>query len=352
MSETNLFLVSTPLHLMVSIAIVDTLQLKDAHIIFIDQVQGRKNPYLETLEAWPANPFKSVNVFYRPRRKLFEKWKSRRATFAALATIIEQLKPVHIYTGNDRRVEFQFCMHTATQAGYQPKGYYMDEGTFTYVGRKASSTFSDRILDNYVKKLVYGLWWKHPETVGASDWIDSIYVSYPDIAHPLLKKKKLIQLTLAFWQSAALLNFCSQLVDRIGRPKNLSELDLLITLPHESIIVANPAYHEQIKGIIEKQLAEGLRVGVKYHPRDTDPDLLKLGDIDGVELLSRQLPFEALLPMVKSGATVLGDFSTTLITTRLLRPDLKARAIDHGNNKNAADFIDLYRKIGIDIIKN
>ena len=352
MIENSLFLVSTPLHLMVSIAIVDTLQVKNAHLVFIDQVAGRKNPYLQTLENWPQNPFKSVAVFYRPERRLISKLKTRRETFAALGRIVNTLRPAQVYTGNDRRIEFQYCMHKATVLGLQPKGNYMDEGTFTYVGRKASSSFADKVLDNAMKKIAYGPWWQHPETVGASAWIDTIYVSFPGIVHPLLRAKKTVQLTLAFWQSAKLVEFCSRLVDQIGRPENLARLEMLVTLPHESIIEASPNYKNQIKAIIEQQIALGLNVGVKYHPRDTNADALGLASIPGVEILSRELPFEALLPMIKPGAIVLGDFSTTLISTRLLRPDLQARAIDHGGNANAEDFIGLYRKIGVEIIKN
>lgn len=343
-------MVSTPLHLMVAIAIVDTLKIKNAHLIFIDQVKGRKNPYLETLELWPEHPFDSVAVFYRPERKLFSKLKSRKQTFNELESIVKQLKPTHIYTGNDRRVEFQYSMHVAQKLGSNPLGFYMDEGTFTYVGRKASNHFTDKVLDNISKKLAYGLWWKHPATVGASAWIDTVFVSFPDIIHPLLKNKKCQHLTLAFWQSQQLMAFCEQLVSHIGKPLHLAELDVLITLPHESIINTNQVYKTQIQQIIESYLHNNKRVGVKYHPRDSNSDLLDLGSIKGVEILSRELPFEALLPMIKSGAVVLGDFSTTLISTRLLRPDLIAQAIDHGSNKNTALFIDLYKKIGIEIV--
>ncbi len=352
MNSPSLFLVSTPLHLMVAIAITDTLKLENAHLVFIDQVAGRKNPYLDTLKSWATNPFKSVAVFYRPNRKIFSKLKSRRETFSALSAIVEHLKPIAIYTGNDRRVEFQYCMHKAKKMECKTTGYYMDEGTFTYVGRKASNHFTDKVLDNWVKKLAYGIWWKHPATVGASEWIDTVYVSFPEIIHPLLKTKKIQHLTLQFWQSRQLIRFCELLVSFIGKPDNLAEYDLLITLPHESIINANVHYKKQIKLIIETAIAEGSKVGVKYHPRDTNPDLLNLQDIPGVEILSRELPFEALLPMIKMGAKVLGDFSTTLISTRLLRPDITAQAIDHGSNKNTIEFIELYKKMGIEIVKS
>lgn len=349
MENNHLFLVSTPLHLIVSLAIIDTKNISSPHLVFIDQVKGKANPYLETLQHWKANPFKSIHVFYRPERKPLSKLKTRKQTFNSLAELVDELKPGHIYVGNDRRIEFQFCMHHATQAGFSPKGYYMDEGTFTYVGRKASTSFSDRVIDNTFKKLSYGSWWKHPETVGASDWIDTIFVSFPEIIHPLLKQKHIIHLTLEFWQSGLLRAFCENLINTIGRPEHLEEYDLILTMPHESIIRNNPDYKAVVEKLISEQVQNGMKVGIKYHPRDTEADMLKVGTMPGVELIPQALPFEALLPMIKSGSRIVGDFSTTLISTRLLRPDLVVEAINHNKDGNE-QFFQLYKKIGIRII--
>ncbi len=270
----------------------------------------------------------------------------------ALAEIINQIKPKHIYSGNDRRVEFQYCMYRASELKLGPVGYYMDEGTFTYVGRKASNNISDKIVDSVFKKLFYGRWWNHPATVGASDWISTVYVSFPESIHALLKEKNIVHLSLEFWKSHLLKTFCELLIDDIGRPKGLFDFDLVVTLPHESIMHANPDYKNQIKKLIVGQIEKNLNVAVKYHPRDTEIDMLDAGKISGVELIAPSLPFEALLPMFKSGAKVVGDFSTTLITTRLLRPDLIVEAIDHGNTKDNVEFIQLYKRIGINIINN
>ena len=350
LDENHLFMVSTPLHLIVSIAIVDTLAIKNPTLIFIDQVSGKPNPYLDVLQNWPESPFKSISVFYRPVKSAVTKLLDRKHTFSELSKIIQELRPKHIYTGNDRRVEFQLCMHKATELELDPIGYYMDEGTFTYVGRKASNDFSDKIIDSIFKKLFYGSWWKHPGTVGASDWITAVYVSFPDSIHTLLKEKEIRHLSLEYWRSGVLKTFCELLIDNIGRPKGLFDFDLILTLPHESIMHANPAYKSQIQQLVALQVEKKLNVAVKYHPRDVKPDLLDLEKIKGVELIASALPFEALLPMLKEGAKVIGDFSTTLITTRLLRPDLIVEAIDHGASKNNDEFLHLYNKLGITII--
>jgi hypothetical protein len=240
-------------------------------------------------------------------------------------------------------------MHKATEAGLSPVGHYMDEGTFTYVGRKASASFSDIVIDNTFKKIFYGSWWQHPETVGASDWVTTIFASFPDIVHPLLKNKKLVHLTMEYWQSELLKQFCENLIDTIGRPEHLQDYDLILTMPHGSVIASNPNYKAVVEKVINEQVRSGLKVGVKYHPRDTEIDMLKVGELAGVELISQTLPFEALLPMIKTGAKIIGDFSTTLISTRLLRPDLTVEAINHGKKGNE-EFMRLYEKIGIRII--
>ncbi|MCH2175276.1 MAG: hypothetical protein MK193_06055, partial [Lentisphaeria bacterium] len=161
MPTQSIFFVSTPLHLIVSLAIVDTEKVDHAHLVFIDQVSDTDNPYMTTIESWDENPFESVQCFYRPKKDM-GKYKARKQLFANIEKLVIGIKPSHIYCGNDRRVEFQCAMNTAQYYDSNVQGYYMDEGTFTYTGRAASSSFSDRVIDNSIKKLAYGSWWKHP----------------------------------------------------------------------------------------------------------------------------------------------------------------------------------------------
>jgi hypothetical protein len=80
-------------------------------------------------------------------------------------------------------------MHITEALGLDNKGHYMDEGTFIYVGRKASSSFSNSIVDNWLKKLSYGLWWKNPLMVVESAWISTVHVVFSDLIDKRLRKK-------------------------------------------------------------------------------------------------------------------------------------------------------------------
>ena len=350
--EKRLFLVSTPLHLLVSLAIIGAEKLLKCGLVFIDQVAGKDNVYLQTLNAWDKSPFDFIKVFYRPRRGApLTKLRQRKATFKHLQAIIEDFQPQHIYVGNDRRIEFQYCMQAMQRLGNRPYGYYLDEGIFTYLGRQASFSFSDKYLDNLIKKLSYGWWWKHPATVGASAWIDTVYASLPEQVHPLLKAKSIKKLSLEYWQTARLIDFCQRLLNNLANGINFNQYDTIVTLPHESIIKAQPGYAEHLQQIITLRLKQGHQIAIKYHPRDTQIDALSLAQLNKVDLLPAAIPFEAMLPMLKNGVEVLGDFSTALITARLLRPDALVNAIVHQGADAQEEFENLYQRIGVNCIE-
>lgn len=352
--EARLFLVSTPLHLLVTLAIVGYERLSHCHLVFIDQVEGKPNPYFDIIKHWTDSPFESVEVLYRAPRSFLAKRKSRQNTFRQLSRIIDAVLPSHIYVGNDRRIEFQWCMHCMQQKSSAAVGYYLDEGTFTYVGRSASDSISDRYIDNLAKKISYGLWWKHPPTVGASSWVSIAYVSFPELVHPKLATKELKKLSLDYWQTPLLLKFCQKLIHNLAGNVDLHDPEVIFTLPHESLMADNEIYKTNIQRRVAGYLSEGKLVGVKYHPRDAAKDALDLVSPGQVELLPSAIPFEAMLPMLQPKATVIGDFSTALITAKLLRPDLQVCALAHkdqrtqSNNNDA--FLSLYKNLNIQLI--
>ena len=109
-------------------------------------------------------------------------------------------------------------------------------------------------------------------------------------------------------------------------------------------------YDGQVKEIVSHSIASGQQTAVKFHPRDKERDALGLDHLCGVKLLPAAIPFEAMLPMLQEGVEILGDFSTTLITARLLRPDAHVKAIVHEDAKARAEFESLYQRIGIHCI--
>lgn len=345
--QAHFFLVTTPLHLIVSLAIVSVQKIENAHLIFSSQSSEVGNPYYTLLKSWKENPFKSVKIFYRPTR-IFKKYKTRKVTFRSLECMIEKYRPSHIYVGNDRNIDFQYCMLLSAPGTI---GYYMDEGLNTYVGSEPMSlSFYGKYINRYIRRMLYGFWWEKPDTIGSSKWISVVYASHPELIHPLLKIKEVKSLSLAYWKSSGLIQFSKALVNDIAKGFDVSSFDVIITLPSHSILLANPRYQAIIKQQIDWYLRSHKIVAVKYHPRLGEKDILNIGALQGATLLPNQLPFEAILPMLKAGVIVVSDISTTLITTRLLRPDANARAIDHGTNQINNKIYSLYQSLGIKVL--
>jgi hypothetical protein len=349
-TKTAIYLVSTPLHFLIASSIaLRQRERQRAHLVFIDQQNLTAHPYLECESRWSDSPFVSRYIFPGRQKRVTDKIRTRKAIFRQLAQLAKELAPEEIYVGNDRRIEFQYAMHEA--ARYKSvTGIYMDEGTFTYVGRQDSGSFSDRVIDNTLKKLTYGFWWTNPPTVGASSWISEAYVAFPELVHPLLRGKRLHPLTSDYFMVDEFKQLARIIVEHFKvDPERLAQLDVLLTLPHESVMEKVPGYAERMRHLVTTLSARDKTIGVKYHPRNHDPDALRLGNYSGVWLIPDGAAYETFLPLLGS-CLVVGDMSTTLLTTRWLRSDLRAVAVRNAESIYFEQFQTLFQRLGIDVL--
>jgi hypothetical protein len=349
MTSHSVYFASTILHLYAAASIAAGRQDESAHLIFIDQPEDKEYPLCSIVQCWEASPFVSVKLLPGRFKGTLNKLKKRKQLFRHLEKIITDLKPNNIFVGNDRRIEFQFSMHITETLGLETQGHYMDEGTFTYVGRKASASFSDSIVDNWLKKLSYGLWWKNPLTVGESAWVSTVHVAFPDLIDQRLRKKVIKQLDSNAFTSSSMMQLSTNILEFYAFDSaKLSHVDALFTLPHESLFANNVSYREQILAQIKDLKDQGLKVAAKYHPRNSKPDALNLVAA-GVELIPAGISFEAILPLLPKKTHIVGDLSSTLLIARWLRPELDVTSIYTGEGN--PDFNALFRALNITIKK-
>ena len=344
---TSIYFASTILHLYAAASIAAGRKNEIAHLVFIDQPEDKEYPLLPIVNQWSSSPFETVRLLPGRFKGLVNKLQKRKVLFKNLDLLVTELRPENIFVGNDRRIEFQFSMHITEKLGLYTKGHYMDEGTFTYVGRKASSSFSDAIIDNWLKKLSYGLWWKNPLTVGESAWISDIHVAFPTLIDERLRQKNIIQLDHAKFISPEVLQLSESIIDHYNvAASRLSSLDALFTLPHESLFTDNPEYRATIVKQINAMKEKGLTVAAKYHPRNSEPDILHLAKA-GIDLLPAGVSFEAILPLLPNSTHIIGDLSSTLLIARWLRPELPVTSFCSGEGN--PDFIKLFNALNIEI---
>lgn len=326
------------------IAAIQSQERKDdkSILVFINQPAGENSVY-KLLEEWKGNPFTEVYSFQGQFKGTASKAKQRKELFRQIRTLIEEQQPDQIFTGNDRRMEFQYAKHIASKTNREVTGHYLDEGTFTYLGRKPANPVG-HYLDNIIKKAIYGSWWQEPETIGASDKISHVYAAFPDLIDERLKTKQVHQLDSSGFMSEEITELCQLLLlQKDVRMSDLKDIDGIITLPFESIYQNDKGYRDRVLKALKE--IEG-KIAVKYHPRDKVEDYLGLLS-EGVILLPATVPFEAVLPVLRNGVKVFGDVSSTLLAARWLRPDLEVVSF-RGKTINL-QLEDLFVKIGIEI---
>ena len=126
---------------------------------------------------------------------------------------------------------------------------------------------------------------------------------------------------------------------------NLTHLDALFTLPHESLFEKDPGYKKRVLEVIEQLTTSGKLVAAKYHPRNSSPDALGLSEA-GVTLLPASISFEALLPHLQESCEIWGDVSSTLLIAKWLRRELVVNSIIPDGTK-VTPLSSLFYNIGV-----
>ncbi|WP_083919042.1 polysialyltransferase family glycosyltransferase [Hydrogenovibrio halophilus] len=357
MNHSCLYLPSTPLNMLVSVALAvhQRQSMPETHsaLWLIDQANTRANPYYESLLAWEDAPFDSVQILPGlvkngvGRGKLAE----RRQNFLQIDQWLSQFQaqnglPHVVATGSDRRVEFQYVMHRITQQAARPQGWYLDDGLYSYAGRP-HHWFKDGV-NALLKKLVYGFWWQEPQTVGASDWIDQAWLFRPKAAVKPLQQKTTQALSEDLFLAPPVQTFCGALMEKHGVDQaSMQTVQTLVLIPHPNNQKKIRGYAQQVQALVKRLVDAGEQVAVKYHPRQAGQDALGLMSDANVMVLPSNLAFEMLLPALPENARIIGDVGTALLTAKWLRPDLTSYALLNEEDAFSRQFIPLMQTMGV-----
>lgn len=314
-----------------------SLPEEDEKFLWLIDQPDDKSLFVQALKDWNVSPFTQIKLISK-KTSGQNKVKTRRDTLKRIEAQLEHLTPTKIYTGNDRRIEFQYAMAKITSP---PIGVYLDDGTYTYLGRK-TNWIKDHLIDNIIKKLVYGRWWKQPVTIGASGWINEVYAAFPEFVCAPLQTKQIYQLPLnlqrnEFSQLSLLCLNDKQLINQISSVKGL------ILLPHDS--VANRASLDMISEWAHKIDGD---IAIKHHPRTTEKSIFSSIAPHYSFELPTQIPMEVMLPLLPINCAVAGDISTALLTSKWLRPELKVCAV--GEVPQETEWINLLNTLNIELL--
>ncbi len=334
---TDYFFISSPLHVLMAanLAVQNPQNEKKAVVISKSPAAGARTSAL--LRRFP-DLFGAV----------LDLSAGRAAAFGALRAEFSRPGPARLFTGNDRRIEFQFAMHLASRGDQTPEGIYLDEGAVTYVGHKSMFRIAHRFFDPAFKKIRYGFWYRPALTTGTSAWIQTACVAFPDLVHPLLKTKRIVAIDSAPFKFPRFKDLaCAMLAGHDDYRDRLRGIGAVLTLPHEAAYLHRPEPYREIFRQLQTRFSAS-EIAIKPHPRIAQPVVLP-ELFPGALLLDHAVGMEALLPLLKDDCVVAGDISSTLLTTRWLRPDLPVVAFQ-ARETPPATLVNLYAALKIPLL--
>lgn len=328
MSICSVYIVATPWNFLNSFVFATDRQDEESYLLYVDFTYGQENPFLQALAKLENSPFKQSWGFHGKYKGAWQKWRRRLDEIQDIQKIIAKLKPDQVFVGSDRRIEFQCVMTEAVSYKPSVKGIYLDEGLFSYTCRQRSRTWRDRVLDSWIKRLMYPVDWKHPATVGASDWITEGWLLKPEKACKLLNQNVDVhKIPLEYYSSSNLRPLLNEFVSAEEELLLQKSFDLLVILPHPSNL--GKALRQQYIDYLNT--SDWQNIAVKKHPRDvSDFEWLKNGvsrlQASSIDLLPSNLPLELMLPIL-SFSCVVSAPSTALLSVKLLKQRVLIEAL-------------------------
>lgn len=347
-----LYLPSTPLNILVAVAHATEFSKEQrSQMVLIDQKHRDNNVYCKALKQWKNSPFERVELTLG-KAKGWQKIAERKKNFTTLSKWMDQFQPNVIAVGSDRRVEFQYLMHLCQLNSSRVEGWYMDDGLYSYAGRK-SHWLKDGV-NAFIKKISYGFWWQEPRLVGCSDWVQQAWLFQPDQSISALSPKIKRELPSTWFVSSGVHDLSRAVFAEFGMNdaalERLQKADVIMLIPHPNNIKKMHGYSERVMHFMEVLEKQGKTVAIKYHPRTEGIDPLSLQRNAQFSVIPSGLAFEFVLPLLKPHAIVVGDVGTALLTTKWLRPDLHSVAVLPPQNNFESDFRALFLSFGVTVL--
>ncbi|PCI71212.1 MAG: hypothetical protein COB38_06210 [Gammaproteobacteria bacterium] len=353
---TNYYFISSPFHLFLACNLsIENSNDKNVAIIIpkITNIKVVSNTFIKAMKS-AENIFSESISFERTNDDMpfRSKHDERKYRFGIIKPLLEKEPADRIYTGNDRRIEFQFAMHIANKYRDNVTGIYMDDGMATYLGHKSMNSIVHKYIEPLIKKVVYGRWWKHPNTSGGSAWIDTLYAAFPKLVHFSVKNKPIKSINYDIFKTEKFRDFCLKQLEQYDVDANkIENIKVLVVITHESFY---PNGYQHIVNVIKKakQLTDEKHIAIKAHPRSEKIAELE-NDFPNCMHIGNKLGFEMLLPLLPDDCTLIGDASTAVFTARWLKPEMKIRAvkiIDKSREELHKELKKLYTKINVPLV--
>lgn len=337
----DVYFLSTPLNIFLAMMHMVTNSQKRKCVFLIDQYKDSANKNAKILKAFIKD--KDLLIVSVTRGVGGNKNKQLRKVMDAIHGLIDKESVSSVIMCNDRRVESQYALRLCKKKDPTVKGVYLDDGLFTYLGWMRGVWLKRYVL-KWFKSIGLGWLWDEPVHIGTSKYIDEVLLMKPCLAGSRYADKIMRQISIGDKEKKSLSKVylsTGSISDSVLN--SISGASYLLSLPNKRFWGDGNLFSSATKTLVHKVVESQDGILIKYHPNEHGRDLLGLVEEGGV-LIPDGLAYEALLFFLPEKMTLISGMSTTILTTALLRPDVRIFVLDDGR-----DLVPGYRRLMDDL---
>jgi hypothetical protein len=349
--------------MLLSYSIANTNQ-EDAHLYVCPAVQSEAAGHLIDLLARDGT-FESTQLLDRPGGDSQGTVSSRsrkkviRGNIMRLRSFMKSTDITRVYSTLTFREIAQAAIHFAHKFGPDATAYHIEDGAFEYSNYKNTwSPYRSNIFNSIQNYVLFGFWWRPVEVYGDLPSIPTVYATFPKHLRSELRSKNPRKISPKPLQRLGTDGGLAQYFSMMDSDSSkLGNIDTVVLVPLYSA-TEDSGVKEFMQKLLDRLASNGLTVGLKYHPRQSDDSRLSISHADAV-VLPHTIPSELLL--LKSDRTfdsVIGVASTALKSTIWLSEQTRVYSLyrifvrEEFIEDTFPELIRNFKKLGIDVLKD
>ncbi len=343
-----LFTVGTTYHTFLACGLATALprSIRRHLIIHLDFDDGMA--IVETLRTMATPLFDEIAVLPRSEGIPAPRWRFLvAANILRTAWLAARRRYDRVYVFNEDRPVHQAAAYWVKRRNPNAIAYCGEDGTSDY----GACPMWDhrRFTDRVSRRLLYGWWYRNVRWRCTVPWVDRHLLTHPEHLHNPAHGKPIERMPSSHFRGRAMADLAAAYAARRGLSiQDLERLDGIIFLSKSQKVDDKDAYVGDVRLVLQRARADGLRIAVKHHPGERQSDPFGFRDDRDIVVLPRGLATEFLFvhPSCRIRCVISG-LSTTLLTARWLRPQTTAISVTSLVGRHDQQILDMLSAMGV-----
>ncbi len=347
----NIFIAFTPYHIFLASMIALTRFENSNILIVIKDFSADK--IIRALNS--SKIFAEVITLPGLYKQEFQRNTLRKNNAKSIGALINKYNSIDtLFLGTDTRIETQSAAYKVKKIFKNAVVAVLEDGGDFYKSN-AMEVPSKGFWRTLHSKLVFGDWYEYVKIGGLYSITEEVYAIFPQLVRDEIRIKKILPIEC----EVCIQNEYQKFIENYwnifwGEKEKLQKVDGILMIAYSEYTNHYPRYKELIREICKKAAQKGMRIGIKYHPREEIKDYCNLGAMKNIYFLEEEISAENIyaLQTIKL-KFIIGDVSSALMTAKwILKDNINVYSVAPILNMADSKFLMVLEQIKIKLVKD